>query len=175
MTRSATVLSTLLFTTLASAQHEAATGNDVTDKPLATPVMKWSFQDSKEPGPRTPTFPGFSKENTAQRFTGDGKKSALKVEDREELRFGLNETITLEAWVRPSNVTGAPYIIGKGRLGSKEFGTENQNYALRLQGAKGELRSASSFTVQTCPAKRATGTAGGRKTPCHRMAGTTSP
>ena len=65
------------------------------------------------------------------RFVGDGKK-ALKVPDKPELRFGLHETITLEAWVLAPEASGVPYLIGKGRLGTKEFGDRNQNYALRL-------------------------------------------
>ncbi|HEY1051681.1 MAG TPA: LamG domain-containing protein, partial [Prosthecobacter sp.] len=154
MTRSVSVLSTLFLTSLATAQNDAAAGNDVTDKPLAKPVMQWRFEGEKEPGPRAPTFPGFPKENTAMRFTGDGKKSALKVADQEELRFGLNETITLEAWVKPSNVTGAPYIIGKGRLGTKEFGAENQNYALRIQGTKTGAQIGFLFHSADVPGKK---------------------
>lgn len=143
----------LLLACPAAAQNDAA-GNDVTDKPIATPVMQWRFDDQKEIGPRAPTYPGFAKENTAMRFTGDGKKSFIKVDDSEELRFGLNETITLEAWVKPADASGAPYIIGKGRLGTKEFGANNQNYAFRLQGAKGGAQIGFLFHSADVPGKK---------------------
>ncbi len=154
MTRSVFVLSTLFLSPLAAAQNDAAAGNDVTDKPLAKPVMQWHFEGEKEPGPRAPSFPGFRKDNTAMRFTGDGTKSAIKVADSEDLRFGLNETITLEAWVKPANVTGAPYVIGKGRLGTKEFGANNQNYALRLQGTRTGAQIGFLFHSADVPGKK---------------------
>ncbi|MES2595207.1 MAG: DUF1553 domain-containing protein [Verrucomicrobiota bacterium] len=151
MTRS--VLPFLLLTSIAAAQNDSG-GNDVTDKPVAMPVMQWKFDDAKEPGPRAPTFPGFTKENTAMRFTGDGKKSFLKIDDKEELRFGLNETITLEAWVKAGSVSGSPYILGKGRLGTKEFGQNNQNYAFRLQGDKGGAQIGFLFHSADVPGKK---------------------
>ena len=135
MTRSALIIP-LLFTTTALAQNDSSAGNDASDKVVAVPVMQWRFDDAKEPGPRAPMHPGFPKDNTAMRFIGDGKK-ALKVADRPELRFGLHDTITMEAWVMAPGASGVPYLIGKGRLGTKEFGDRNQNYALRLQTVKG--------------------------------------
>ncbi|MBB5032002.1 DUF1553 domain-containing protein [Prosthecobacter vanneervenii] len=143
----------LLSALAASAQNDSG-GNDTADKPLATPVMQWRFDNSKEPGPRSPNYPGFSKDNTAQRFDGDGKKSALTIKDTEALRFGLNETITLEAWVKPAGQNGTPYIIGKGRLGTKEFGSENQNYALRLQNTKGGAQIGFLFRSANVPDKK---------------------
>jgi hypothetical protein len=136
----------------ARAQNDA-TGNDVTDKQPAKPVIQWRFDDQKEPGPRSPTYPGFAKENTAIRFTDDGKK-ALKIADSEELRFGLNETIILEAWVKAQGINGAPYIIGKGRLGTKEFGQNNQNYALRLQAGKDGAQVGFLFHSADVPGKK---------------------
>ena len=149
-------LSFLLFLTLVSiapGQNDTV-GNDVTDKPKWTPVMKWSFDDSKEPGPRAPTYPGFPKENTSMRFTGDGKKSFIEVKDSEELRFDLNDTITIEAWVRVPGNGGTPYIVGKGRLGTKEFGQNNQNYALRLQSTKGGAQIGFLFHSASVPDKK---------------------
>ena len=77
--------------------------------------MQWRFDDGKEPGPRAPTYPGFSETNKARLFD---VKTPIKVTDSPELRFGLNETITLEAWVKVADASGTPYIIGKGRLGT---------------------------------------------------------
>ncbi len=97
---------------------------------------------TEEPGPRAPTYPSFPKDNKAARFDGDGTKLSLAVPDRADLRFGLNDTITLEAWVKVASLKdGAqPYLIGKGRLGTKDFGDHNQNYALRLKAEKGQAR-----------------------------------
>ena len=152
MTRSVSVFATFLLTALAAAQNDSG-GNDTTDKPLAKAVMQWRFDDAKDPGPRAPNFPGFTKDNTALRFHGDGKKAPV-VKDSEALRFGLNETITLEAWVKVAEMSGTPYIIGKGRLGTKEFGTENQNYALRLQTTKGGAQIGFLFHSADVPGKK---------------------
>ena len=146
------VLATFLLTTLASAQNDSG-GNDASDLVVAKPVMQWRFDDAKDAGPRSPTFPGFAKDNTARLFNGDGKE-ALKIPDSVELRFGLNETITLEAWVKPAAFTGTPYIIGKGRLGTKEFGQNNQNYALRLQTGKGGAQIGFLFHSADVPGKK---------------------
>lgn len=151
MTRS--VLIPLLFSALASAQNDSG-GNDVTDKPIATPVMQWRFDDAKEIGPRVPTYPTFPKGNTAMRFKGDGKKESIMVADREELRFGLDETLTLEAWVKTADLKGTPYIIGKGRLGTNEFGVNNQNYAMRLQMSKGGAQIGFLFRSADVPGKK---------------------
>jgi hypothetical protein len=116
----------------AAAQNDSG-GNDASDKPASAPVMQWRFDDGAEPGPRSPTYPGFSETNKARKFD---VKSPIKVADSPELRFGLNETITLEAWVKVADASGTPYIIGKGRLGTKALGANNQNYAFRLQHGK---------------------------------------
>lgn len=150
--RIAFALSLLLIQSV-PAQNDAA-GNDVTDKPAAETVMRWSFDDAKDPGPRSPAYPGFPKDNTARFFTGDAKKSAITVPDTEALRFGLNDTITLEAWVKTAGSGGTPYLIGKGRLGTKEFGANNQNYALRLQAAKGGSQIGFLFHSADVPGKK---------------------
>jgi hypothetical protein len=143
----------------AIAQNDSA-GNDVSDKPKLTPDMQWRFDDSKEIGPRAPIYPGFPGTNTAMLFTGDGKKSVVEMKDSEALRFGLNDTITLEAWVKTAGITGAPYIIGKGRLGTKKFGVNNQNYALRLQAGKSGAQIGFLFASANVP--------GGEKGDWHR-------
>ncbi|MFN0077735.1 MAG: DUF1553 domain-containing protein [Prosthecobacter sp.] len=153
MTRLLFVPFLLSFTSAAFAQNDSG-GNDVADKTKSEPVMQWRFDDAKEAGPRAPTYPGFAKDNKAMIFTGDGKKSALEVKDRENLRFGLNETITLEAWVKTANLSGTPYILGKGRLGTKEFGQENQNYALRLKDVKGGAQIGFLFHSADIPGKK---------------------
>ncbi|MCE2692756.1 MAG: DUF1553 domain-containing protein [Verrucomicrobiaceae bacterium] len=147
------LFSTLLLTSAALAQNDTNAGNDVSDKTTLKPVMQWRFDDQQEPGPRAPTYPSFAKDNTASRFVGEGKKP-LKIADNEELRFGLNETIMLEAWVKAPGASGTPYIIGKGRLGTKEFGQNNQNYALRLQTGKGGAQIGFLFHSASVPDKK---------------------
>ncbi len=147
------ILSVLFVPSLLRSQNDAG-GNDVTDKPTLTPVMQWRFDVGREPGPRAPTYPGFAKTNTAMLFTGDGKKSVIEVKDTEELRFGINDTITIEAWVKTTNLTGTPYLLGKGRLGTKEFGANNQNYALRLQTTKGGAQIGFLFHSADVPDKK---------------------
>ncbi|MBX7206989.1 MAG: DUF1553 domain-containing protein [Verrucomicrobiaceae bacterium] len=150
------------------AQNDSA-GNDTgPDKSDKTTEAVWHFGGSDtlgewvgkpkkdEPGPRAPTYPTFAADNKAALFTGDGAKLALEVKDSEDLRFGLNDTITIEAWVKVASLKdGAqPYLIGKGRLGTKEFGDKNQNYALRLKGEKGLATIGFLFTSAEVPGKK---------------------
>ncbi|RBP38088.1 concanavalin A-like lectin/glucanase superfamily protein [Roseimicrobium gellanilyticum] len=68
-----------------------------------------------------------------------GKDAALLVPDAPGLRFKKGDAITLEAWVKVRSIREGQmiYLVGKGRNGSKEFGDNNQNYALRLKGVNG--------------------------------------
>ncbi|MBN9117851.1 MAG: DUF1553 domain-containing protein [Planctomycetes bacterium] len=68
------------------------------------------------------------------------------------LRFGPNDSITLEAWVKVAELKDGSfaYVVGKGRNGNKAFPSQNQNYALRLKGEKGEARV--SFLFASAPA-----------------------
>ena len=160
----------LLFTIAAPsvllAQNDT-TGNDTAPDAIK-PIASWHFEGAdslgewtgkakpNEVGPRAPTYPNFAKDNKAGRFTGDGTKLALKVKDNEDLRFGLNDSITLEAWVKVSELSdgATPYIIGKGRLGTKEFGAQNQNYALRIKGEKGQALVGFLFASEAANGKK---------------------
>lgn len=150
MTFRCLVAASTLFTMPAAALNDSG-GNDASDKPASAPVIQWRFDDGKEAGPRAPTYPGFSEINTARKFD---VKSPVRITDRPELRFGLNETITLEAWVKVADASGTPYIIGKGRLGTKEFGAENQNYAFRLQHGKAGSQIGFLFHSSDVPGKK---------------------
>lgn len=90
-----------------------------------------------EPGPRPPLYPTFSEGNRGRRF--DARSETPIVRDggeRPELRFSLDDTLTIEAWVRVEQLPNGSYayVIGKGRNGRTEFADKNQNYALRLKG-----------------------------------------
>jgi mono/diheme cytochrome c family protein len=120
----------------------AVAQNDSTSKP--EPAAVWHFDSAKEPGPRPPTYPGFVAENTAFAFTDKTPTQTVREADlpKANLRFGEGESVTLEAWVKVSELKEETYayLIGKGRNGKKEFDEKNQNYALRLKGDKGGTR-----------------------------------
>ncbi len=79
-----------------------------------------------------------------------GRDAALPVPDAPELRFQKGDAITLEAWVKVRAIREGQmvYLIGKGRNGSKEFGVNNQNYALRLKGVNGRAAVGFIFTAE---------------------------
>ena len=91
-----------------------------------------------EPGPRGPKFPGFDAHNLAADFTAAGGPAFLRVKDsgaKSVFDFGKGDTVTAEAWVRCDGVKGDDnvYVVGKGRT---KAGSTNQNWALRLRGAR---------------------------------------
>lgn len=120
-------------------------------------VAKWDFgtEDTNnfvlqggverdQPGPRPPQFPDFEANNTAIRLPGEG--SHLKISDPGKgsiYDFGNGDAITLEAWIRVTDLEAHEHhvIIGKGRTGNKGYSADNQNWALRVrhQGGKGYI------------------------------------
>ena len=158
----------LALSTFASAQNDAGGNDSGPDHAAAKVVAKWEFDGKDalgewkgEPakdqaGPRAPVYPVFAKDNKAALFSGTGTKLAMEVKSSEDLRFGLNDTITLEAWVKARNLpAGAtPYIVSKGRNGSKGFAADNQNYALRLKEEKGEALVGFLFASAAVPGKK---------------------
>ena len=105
----------------------------------AVGALKGMLAGNHPPGPRPLFYPDFSKDNRSLHLAADdgfvrvadpGKKSALD--------FTKDDSITLEAWVSPGELSNGRmmYIIGKGRTGRKGFAANNQNYALRLVGVK---------------------------------------
>jgi hypothetical protein len=136
----------------AAAQNDSG-GND-SGHEASKPVAIWHFDGRPDAGPRPPVHPGFAISNTAA-FC-DGKSPVLvvpchaktatqpsagsdQVPPPDQLRFGLHDAITLEAWVKPKELpTGSlVYLLGKGR---SQRGSTNQNYALRLKGEKDEAK-----------------------------------
>ncbi|MDB6120483.1 MAG: hypothetical protein JWO08_4264, partial [Verrucomicrobiaceae bacterium] len=169
MTRLLFLLASAALAPLAFAQNDAG-GNDTGPDHAAMlkPVAHWTFESSDslgtwtgkpnadQPGPRAPVYPSFAKDNKAAMFNGSGTNLALEVPDSPELRFGLNDTITLEAWVKVKSMKDGetPYIIGKGRNGTKGFSASNQNYALRLKGEKGSALIGFLFASADVPGKK---------------------
>ncbi len=131
--------------------HPAGAQNDAASKP--EPVVVWRFDEADvlkagakllEPGPRPPVYPGFPADNNAYPFTVKTPTLAISEADvpKGNLRFTNDDSITLEAWVKVSELKDGAYayLIGKGRNGKKGFPEKNQNYALRLKGERGESR-----------------------------------
>jgi hypothetical protein len=127
--------------------------NDAPPVPEA-PAAAWSFTATGEPGvpksaakflepgPRTPTHPAFPASNTAMAFTAATPRITVRESDLPNagLRFGANDSITLEAWVKVADLKDGSYayLVGKGRNRKPGLPEQNQNYALRLKGGKGE-------------------------------------
>jgi hypothetical protein len=96
-----------------------------------------------DPGPRPPQLPLFATDNKAAKFSGSGTYLTLADPgEKSPLDFANGDSITLEAWVRPSKLSDGQqvYLIGKGRTGNKGFAKDNQNYGLRLAGAGGQAK-----------------------------------
>ncbi len=130
-------------------------------------VLRWSFDEENEPGtwegkgenrgegPRNPRYPEFEDSNQAAYFPG--RNLHLVVKDQEaggsnNIRFGLGETLTLEAWVKVKSIGKGhqAYLIGKGRHAGKgeKLGDMNQNYAMRLKGDRGGAQLGFLFTSE---------------------------
>ena len=91
-------------------------------------------------GPRPPKFLSFEADNQAAVFESP---AVIKIADPGEkslLDFGLGDSITLEAWVLVKKLGDGQqmYVVGKGRTKNAGVAEENQNYALRLAGKKGD-------------------------------------
>jgi len=96
-----------------------------------------------EAGPRPPRSRGFASDNTAALF-GAGR-GFIRVSDpgaHSLYDFTGGDSITLEAWVNPFELTDGQqvYIVGKGRTGNPSVAADNQNWSLRLSGAEGLAR-----------------------------------
>lgn len=148
-----------VFAGPALAQNDSG-GND-SGREVARPVAIWHFDGQPSAGPRPPVYTGFSATNMAG--FSDGKSPLLVVSGRavpgalpvagsdvvpapDQLRFSLNDSITVEAWVcvKTLPMGNLVYIVGKGR--SKKDST-NQNYALRLKGADGQAKLSFLFST----------------------------
>jgi hypothetical protein len=90
-----------------------------------------------EPGPRPPRHLDAATDNRAVAI--GGSRGYLRCVDAPDLRFAAGDAITIEAWVYPFEISEGQqvYIIGKGRTGRPGVAKDNQNWALRLAGARG--------------------------------------
>lgn len=94
-------------------------------------------------GPTKSRFPLFAETNGA--IWLDGQSGSLRFDDPGDqslFDFGLNDEISIEAWVSPEQIPLGQqvYIVGKGRTGNRGTTPDNQNWALRLRNVNGSLR-----------------------------------
>ncbi len=109
------------------------------DEPAFAPslsLVKTVGQPTPIAGPRSPNYTEFSDTNMGLSLDG---ASYLRFQDPggdSLFDFGVGDSITLEAWIRPDFVSDGQqiYLIGKGRTGRQGFDANNQNWALRLRG-----------------------------------------
>ena len=91
-------------------------------------------------GPRPPKFLNFEADNQAAVFESPAVIKVADLGEKSLLDFGLGDSITLEAWVLVKRLGDGQqmYVVGKGRTKNAGVAEDNQNYALRLAGKKGE-------------------------------------
>ncbi len=97
----------------------------------------------QQPGPKSELFPDFEPHALAAAFSGAGGHIRVKDStDKNMLKFGANDAITLEAWVELKHIQDNQnmYILGKGRTHNKGFSRNNENYGFRLRGIGGTAR-----------------------------------
>ena len=101
-------------------------------------------------GPRPPEFPEMADDNTAVQIDAGAYLSIPDQGASSDFDFKNGDTVTLEAWVNPSSLRQGQvsYVIGKGRTGSLKFARDNQNWSLRLIGAKNEARISFLFATE---------------------------
>src|SRR5262245_10351831 len=110
----------LVTLSLLAAAAPALAQNDTTSP--ETPLAVWRFDAAepgvpkeatkfREPGPRPPTYPSFPATNTALTFgTGNGGVTVREADlPNVNLRFGTGDSITIEAWVKVSELKDGNY------------------------------------------------------------------
>jgi len=121
------------------AETVAAEGTADTDEPAVSNRVADVVGDVilGEPGPRPPRHPAHDPANLALGL--GGTRGYLRQADAADLRFGPGDSLTIEAWVNPLELADGQqaYVVGKGRTGRPGTAQDNQNWALRLSGARG--------------------------------------
>lgn len=116
------------------------------------PVAYWSFEEAVEAAliegkaVRTgedaavaPEFPDFGQENSALRLNAPGWLRIQDTGEKSQFDFDNGDAITVEAWVKPTEMVGNAYILSKGRTGNPGMASHNQNWAFRLIEKNGQL------------------------------------
>jgi mono/diheme cytochrome c family protein len=122
----------------------------------ATPLKGHGNVQRDQAGPRPPEFPDMPAGNTAVRLDAGAYLSVPDTGPDSAFDFTNGDEITLEAWVNPTTLRdGQPqYIVGKGRTGSPKFTRDNQNWALRIVGDRGEAKLSFLFATKLSSSDR---------------------
>ncbi|MFO0066548.1 MAG: DUF1553 domain-containing protein [Pirellulaceae bacterium] len=118
------------------------------------PIARWDFGAEEttsyrtvgevqrdQPGPRPPRFPDLDPGNTAIRLEGRGAR--LEIADpgsHSPYDFAQGDSITLEAWVRITDLGDHEYhtVIGKGRTWQPGMSRDNHNWSMRIRRIDGK-------------------------------------
>lgn len=116
----------------------------------ATPLVIRGNVQRDQAGPRPPEFPDMAENNTAVRLDASAYLVVPDPGSNSDLDFTNGDAITMEAWVNPSALREGQvgYVVGKGRTGSPKFARDNQNWSLRVVGAKGEAKLSLLFATK---------------------------
>lgn len=128
-----------------------------------SPAVQWEFGTEEatsltaqgnvqrdQAGPRPPEFPEMAENNTAVRLDAAAYLAVPDTGSSSDFDFTNGDAITIEAWVNPSVLREGQvsYVVGKGRTGSPKFTRDNQNWSLRVVGAKNEARLSFLFSTK---------------------------
>ena len=128
-----------------------------------SPAEQWDFDAEEttsltakgnvqrdQPGPRPPEFPAMTANNMAVKVASSDYLSVADTGADSDFDFTNGDAITIEAWVNPSALREGQvsYVVGKGRTGSPKFARDNQNWSLRLVGARGEAKLSFLFATK---------------------------
>jgi len=128
-----------------------------------SPVARWDFGTEEatplgakgnvqrdQAGPRPPEFPDMAANNTAVRVDAGAYLFVPDTGSNSNFDFTNGDAITIEAWVNPSVLREGQvsYVVGKGRTGSPKFARDNQNWSLRVVGAKNEAKLSFLFATK---------------------------
>ncbi len=116
----------------------------------ATPLRAKGNVQRDQTGPRPPEFPDMAANNTAVRVDASAYLSVPDTGSHSDFDFTNGDAITIEAWVNPSVLREGQvsYVVGKGRTGSPKFARDNQNWSLRVVGAKNEAKLSFLFATK---------------------------
>ncbi len=128
-----------------------------------SPAIQWDFGTEEatsltskgnvqrdQAGPRPPEFPNMAEHNTAVRLDASAYLSVPDTGANSDFDFANGDAFTIEAWVNPSVLREGQvsYVVGKGRTGSSKFARDNQNWSMRVIGAKKEGRLSFLFATK---------------------------
>lgn len=116
----------------------------------ATPLRAKGNVQRDQAGPRPPEFPDMAADNSAVRVDAGAYLSVPDPGSNSDFDFTNGDAITIEAWVNPSVLREGQvsYVVGKGRTGSPNFARDNQNWSLRVVGAKKEAKLSFLFATK---------------------------